>query len=97
MCRQSTYTRDDRLSYLDLGSAFDVTRVESVDTPEGLHGSEQSAIEVRYSVSLLRTGHSAGTMWKFDQLNFSDMAQIAHLVPWCMTTSGSGWSPNYEL
>ncbi|KAM7283645.1 hypothetical protein ISCGN_000752 [Ixodes scapularis] len=47
-CRQPTYvTRDGLQSHLDLVFTFDVTRIESVDVSEGLHGSDHSAIELR--------------------------------------------------
>lgn len=97
-CQQPTYTtRDGAQNYLDLLLTYDVTHIDSVDGTEGLHGSDHKAVEVRYAFSLPRTGHYARTLQRFDQLDSSHLAQLAHLAPWCMTTTGSDWSSNYEL
>ncbi|XP_040064781.1 uncharacterized protein LOC120838782 [Ixodes scapularis] len=98
VCQQPSYTsREGVPSFLDLVFTSDATRIELVETSEGLHGSDHLAVELRYAVSLPRTGHHALRLWRFRQLDFGHMAQLAHLTPWCMTTTGSDWSSNYDL
>ncbi|KAM7315517.1 uncharacterized protein ISCGN_005300 [Ixodes scapularis] len=98
VCQQPSYTsREGVPSFLDLVFTSNATRIELVETSEGLHGSDHLAVELRCAVSLPRTGHHALRLWRFRQLDFGHMAQLAHLTPWCMTTTGSDWSSNYDL
>ncbi|KAM7304083.1 hypothetical protein ISCGN_013983 [Ixodes scapularis] len=55
VCQQPSYTsREGVPSFLDLVFTSDATRIELVETSEGLHGSDHLAVELRYAVSLPR-------------------------------------------
>ncbi|KAH7943710.1 hypothetical protein HPB52_010220 [Rhipicephalus sanguineus] len=97
-CLEPTYSsRDGTSSSLDLVFVADPTRVTSCTTSEGLANSDHRAIEVCYAAVLPRNGHHARQLWKFDQTDHTHLARLAHLAPWCMTSSGDDCLGNYEL
>ncbi|KAG0440747.1 hypothetical protein HPB47_016197, partial [Ixodes persulcatus] len=97
-CTGSTYsTRDGTSSFLDLLFVADPTRIVSCETSAGLPGSDHLAIEVTYAAVLPRRGHHARTLWKFDQTDHGHLARLAHLTPWCMTTTGDDPLGNFDL
>ncbi|KAL1471848.1 hypothetical protein MTO96_039676, partial [Rhipicephalus appendiculatus] len=88
-CLEPTYSsRDGTSSSLDLVFVADPTRVTSCTTSEGLSNSDHRAIEVCYAAVLPRNGYHARQLWKFDQTDHTHLARLAHLAPWCMTSSG---------
>ncbi|KAL1470271.1 hypothetical protein MTO96_040538 [Rhipicephalus appendiculatus] len=97
-CLEPTYSsRDGTSSSLDLAFVADPTRVTSCTTSEGLSNSDHRAIEVCYAAVLPRNGYHARQLWKFDQTDHTHLARLAHLAPWCMTSSGDDCIGNYEL
>ncbi|KAL1430313.1 hypothetical protein MTO96_015139 [Rhipicephalus appendiculatus] len=88
-CLEPTYSsRDGTSSSLDLVFVADPTRITSCTTSEGLSNSDHRAIEVYYAAVLPRNGYHARQLWKFDQTDHTHLARLAHLAPWCMTSSG---------
>ncbi|XP_040069634.1 uncharacterized protein LOC120842566 [Ixodes scapularis] len=97
-CAGSTYSaRDGTSSFLDLLFVVDPTRIVSCETSEGLPDSDHLAIEVTYAAVLPRRGHHARTLWKFDQTDHGHLARLAHLAPWCMTTTANEPLGHFDL
>ncbi|KAG0427676.1 hypothetical protein HPB47_025289 [Ixodes persulcatus] len=98
VCRAPTHTSNDgNTSFLDLAFVSDIVKVGACDVSPGLTGSDHSAIELTYFITLPRTGRIARTFWNYANTDHDHMSQLAHLVPWCITTSGSDCVSNYDL
>lgn len=98
VCRAPTHTSNDgNTSFLDLAFVSDIVKVGACDVIPGLTGSDHSAIELTYFITLPRTGRIARTFWNYANTDHAHMSQLAHLVPWCITTTGSDCVSNYDL
>ncbi|KAM7283745.1 hypothetical protein ISCGN_000851 [Ixodes scapularis] len=87
ICTEPTYaTRSGTPSYLDLVFTSDATRFLSCEVSSGKPGSDHSAVELAYAVSVPRRGCFARKLWKYDQADLGHLAMLAHLAPWCLTS-----------
>lgn len=82
--------------------AFDVreanpNRIILCETSQKLPGRDHLVVYVTNSAVLPRRGHQSNTLWKFNKTDLDHLANLAHLGPWCMTTTGKDPLGNFDL